>query len=269
MSIKDILVHVDHTESSVIRLKVAAGYVSLFGSHLTGLHVQEPLTYEYYQSAVTPEFIKDVQAERDGMIKQTESLFVKNTKAQKDLTNLVFETGNILATLVKYASVNDVVIVGQQDPLQRLGHLPEKLAMASGGPVIVIPDRYEPIPNATNVLIAWNGKKESIRAIRDALPWLIAANSVKILSVNVPRNPEILGHDIGEHLSRHSVNVEVDSIMADEADVATCLLAMANDYKSNMLVMGAYGHSRLQEVILGGVTISILESMDLPVLLSH
>jgi len=122
-------------------------------------------------------------------------------------------------------------------------------------------------------LIAWNAGREAARAVRDALPLLKRMRSATVLVVDLKENPyghgEEPGADIATHLARHGVKVEIDRWSIPDAKPAEVILSRAADYGSDLLVMGAYGHSRVRELVLGGVTRSILEQMTLPVLMSH
>jgi nucleotide-binding universal stress UspA family protein len=123
------------------------------------------------------------------------------------------------------------------------------------------------------VLVGWNAGREATRAVHDALPLLVKASSVTITAVN-PRvglgaHGQEPGADIARHLARHGVTVEVEHTAAPEIGAADILLNRASELSADLLVVGAYGHSRLREFLLGGVTRSLLHQMTLPVLLSH
>ena len=126
-----------------------------------------------------------------------------------------------------------------------------------------------------NVIIAWNNSRESARAVADALPLLTGAERVTILALNPKGGVELDGHgdvpgaDIALHLARHDVNVDAAQLVTEDVSVADMLLSRAADEGADLLVISAYGHSRLGELVLGGVTRSILAHMTLPVLMSH
>jgi len=120
-------------------------------------------------------------------------------------------------------------------------------------------------------LLAWNASREATRATTDALPFLRAADKVVVAPVKPDRaaHGEAPGTDIGLYLSRHGVRVEVAAIEGTELDAGSALLSRAADLSIDLIVMGAYGHSRMSELILGGVTRTMMESMTVPVLMSH
>jgi nucleotide-binding universal stress UspA family protein len=122
-------------------------------------------------------------------------------------------------------------------------------------------------------MIAWDSGREAARAVNDALPVLEQATAVTVLSVNprpgIDLHGEEPGADIALHLSRHGVKVEVQQTQVEEINVGDTVLSRLADLGCDLLVMGAYGHSRLREVVLGGVTRTLFESMTVPVLMSH
>jgi nucleotide-binding universal stress UspA family protein len=122
-----------------------------------------------------------------------------------------------------------------------------------------------------NVMICWDGSRAAARAVADAIPVLGKSGRIEIVSVtNEPgKQDEIEGADIGRHLARHGLKVDVQRISGGDIDVADALLSHAADSSADFMVMGGYGHSRLREFVLGGVTRLIFESMTVPVLLSH
>jgi len=120
-----------------------------------------------------------------------------------------------------------------------------------------------------HALIAWNGSREAARAVRDALPLLKLARKVTVLAVEPQSNGHAPGADLALHLARHGVTVDLDQDTAPGMDAADILLSRASDLSSDLIVMGAYGHARMRETILGGVTRSMLAAMTAPVLMSH
>jgi nucleotide-binding universal stress UspA family protein len=121
------------------------------------------------------------------------------------------------------------------------------------------------------VLVCWDGGRTAARAIGDAIPFLTRAKAVDVVIVATEpgKGDEIPGADMGRHLARHGLKVEVKRIVAPDIDVANAILSYAADSSADFMVMGGYGHSRLREFILGGATRRILQSMTVPVLMSH
>jgi nucleotide-binding universal stress UspA family protein len=167
----------------------------------------------------------------------------------------------------------DLSVVEQAEP--ETSAIEEKIIEAvlfdSGRPVIVVPYIQKAPLKLDHVMVCWDGSRASSRAIADAMPFLERARSVEVVIVANERGKqdEIEGADMGQHLARHGLTVEVKRIVAGEIDVADVLLSHAADAETDFVVMGGYGHSRLREFVLGGVTRSILRTMTAPVLMSH
>jgi nucleotide-binding universal stress UspA family protein len=167
----------------------------------------------------------------------------------------------------------DLAVVGQAEPEKAS---PEELiaeaALFGGGrPVLVVPYIQKTGLAPGKVVLCWDGSRAAARAAGDALPFLARAEGIEVLIVTGERgkSDEIPGADIGHHLARHGLNVDVKRIVATDSDVASTILSYVADVSADLIVMGGYGHSRLREFILGGVTRSILESMTVPTLMSH
>ena len=143
----------------------------------------------------------------------------------------------------------------------------------SGRPVCFVPYIQRDGIKLDRLVCCWDGSRPVARAINDALPFLTRAGAVDLLIVlnEKTRNEEreIRGVEMGKHLARHGIKVEVKTMVAPDIDVTNTILSYVADSSATMIVMGAYGHSRLREFLLGGVTRGILSSMTVPVLMSH
>jgi len=141
----------------------------------------------------------------------------------------------------------------------------------SGRPVIVVPYIQRTPLKLDRVMVCWDGSRAAARAVADAMPLLERAENVEVVIVTNERgkHDEIEGAEIGQHLARHGLKVEVNRIMRGDIDVADALLSHSADSGADFIVMGGYGHSRLREFMLGGVTRKILQSMPVPALMSH
>jgi nucleotide-binding universal stress UspA family protein len=122
-----------------------------------------------------------------------------------------------------------------------------------------------------HVMICWDGSRAATRAIADGMPLLERAKQIEvvIIAANEAKSNELPGVDLGQHLARHGLKIDVKRMTAPDIDVAATILSYAADTGTDLIVMGGYGHSRLREFVLGGVTRGILESMTVPVLMSH
>ena len=167
----------------------------------------------------------------------------------------------------------DLAIIGQAEP--ETNAVEEVIVQAalfeSGRPVIVVPYIQKAPLKLDRVMVCWDGSRAATRAIGDAMPLLERAGRVEIVVVANERGKqdEIEGADMGQHLARHALNVELKRTVIGDINVADVILSHAADVSSDFIVMGGYGHLRLREFVLGGVTRSILRTMTAPVLMSH
>ena len=171
----------------------------------------------------------------------------------------------------------DLIVIGQLDAYDSQAGLlrarPEEVTMLAGRPVLVVPFTGDFERIDTRVLIGWDASREAARAVKDAVPLLGHAETVTVLTIDAEQSPfghgEIPGADIALYLARHGVKAEVARTVSAGIGIGNTLLSRAADYEANLLVMGAYGHSRVRELLLGGTTRTVLTSMILPVLMSH
>jgi nucleotide-binding universal stress UspA family protein len=167
----------------------------------------------------------------------------------------------------------DLAVVGQAEPKTNAveGIIVEAALFDSGRPVIIVPYIQKAPLKLDRVMVCWDGGRVAARAIGDAVPLLQRAGHVEVVIVanELGKQDQIEGADVGAHLARHGLNVEVKRILLGDIDVADALLSHAADEGVDFIVMGGYGHSRLREFVLGGITRSFMESMTVPVLMSH
>ena len=185
------------------------------------------------------------------------------------LTGIPYETA---AEISAAARLCDLSIVLQPEQTRDTfdNTIPLEILFQSGGPVLVMPHTHKGPFEPRRIGIAWDGSRLAARAVRDAAPFLARAQAITILCINESKTPEIPSPtELAAHLARHGLKAEVERISADRADVQPLILSMAADASMELLVMGAYGHSRLQERLLGGVSRGMFQSMTVPTLMSH
>ena len=176
-----------------------------------------------------------------------------------------------------HARYADVAILGQIDPdsdeMAAIRPHPERVALASGRPILVVPyaGQFETI--GRRIVVAWDASREATRAVNDAMPLLAAAEMVTVLTIDPHQGPaghgELPGADISLHLARHGVKAAIERTVSAGVPAGEVVLSRTADLAADLLVMGAYGHSRARELLLGGVTRTVLNSMTVPVLMSH
>jgi nucleotide-binding universal stress UspA family protein len=170
----------------------------------------------------------------------------------------------------------DLLIISATNPDETTGveaDFVEQTVMAAGRPIIVLPFKGDSKLNFSDIVLGWNGEREAARAAFDALPILKAAKKVRIVRTDPQKDPSlkgsIAGADLAEALSRHGVKAEATSLPTSGDGAGQALLRCADDNGSDLIVMGAYGHSRLREYIFGGATQYVLAHLNRPVLMSH
>lgn len=282
MPFKDLLVQVDGSKAAPARYRAAIKLALDHGAHLTGLCLAvEPPIPATIMGMVPPDII---ESQHQAIKEQAESaaasfrLSVEQAGLSGECRIVQVLDFDAVDIFVEHARHVDLAILGQADP-EEGSLLKESFAadvvMGCGRPVMVVP--YIGTPAAApgdRVLVAWDGGREATRAVNDALPILERAHSVTVLSVNPQmsgdgggrRDP---GADISLHLARHGVKVTAARTIARDVSVGDALLADIADNSITLLVMGAYGHSRLREFVLGGTTRELLQHMTVPVLMSH
>ena len=266
MILKDILVHLDDSRHAPARLKLALALAQSHGARLTALIV---ITHPYYQpgDADAESTTARMQAEFNELIAQTSVSAELITVDCKVIGTGVSEVVN------RHAYYADLVVVGQTEQGSGDRHtpddLPERLVLASGRPVLVIPYTASYQEVGHRVLVAWRPGREATRAINDSLPLLALAAEVNVLAINPTEPDDSDGGKLCAHLARHGIAAKAEQTAADDISVADVLLNRAFIEGSDLLVMGAYAQTRLGALTLGEVARHILKHMTLPVLMSH
>jgi nucleotide-binding universal stress UspA family protein len=277
MIIKDIVVHVDDSKNHEERIKVATELAGRFDAHLTGVYVKAPAYLPAYVAAqVGPDVIEmQAKASAEAAAKAAEN-FEKATKAAGLTAEMRIGEGPIDEVLALHARYSDLCVVGQTDPDGDAPaddiDVPGHVVLFSGRPVLIVPYVGKFSNIGKRVLVAWNGSREAARAVNDALPFLEGASQVTVLAVNPKetRDPlgDLPGADISLHFARHGVKVEAAQIIADDVQVGDMLLSRISDGGYDLVVMGAYGRSRLRELVMGASR-HILHHMTVPIFMAH
>lgn len=169
------------------------------------------------------------------------------------------------------ARLSDLSIVSQPDPDRETcdNLLPQTLLLQAGGPLLMVPYTFHGALNTRRIGICWDGSRLAARALRDAMPLISKANALTVLTVNEPASVEASPDRLLARLASLGLPARSIGLQADHSDIQAMLLSAAADESLDLLVMGGYGHSRLREVVLGGVTRDMFRSMTMPVLMSH
>jgi nucleotide-binding universal stress UspA family protein len=277
MIIKDVVVSLSVTEGGSFTGDYAVSVAAAFDAHLTGIaFVYDPVIPVASTGYIPPEVIETQQRDAQDAAKAAIDRFAaaaarSGVAAEPTMLPASFAGAGEQFGLI--ARRFDLAIVGQAEPdkaaVEEL--IAESTLFESGRPVIVVPYIQKTPLKLDRVMVCWDGSRPAARAIADAMPLLERAGQVEVVIVanEAGEKDEIPGADMGEHLARHGLKVNINRIVDSDVDVADMLLSHAADSSADFIVMGGYGHSRLREFVLGGVTRAILRSMTVPVLMSH
>jgi len=177
------------------------------------------------------------------------------------------EAGEAIGTLARLYDMT-IVLQPESSSASYDNHIPQEVLFNSGGPMLMVPYIHHGPLDAQHVGIAWDGSRLAARAWRDALPFLMGAKAVTVIAVN-EQPSEASSDRLVSHLTRRGIAARVQRLTADRGNVQGAILSIAAESSMGLLVMGGYGHSRLHERILGGVTRSMFDTMTVPVLMSH
>jgi nucleotide-binding universal stress UspA family protein len=283
MSYRSILVHLDESPRCAVRTEIAAGLALAHGAHLRGL---APAGLVNLPARVTPSvtgspnFLELAQAS----LNERASALVREFEQRVRAIGVESFDGRVddddtVPSLVQHAGVHDLVVLGQTDrsaPSTTLDvAIPEQVLMHGGTATLVVPaaGRFERV--GQNVLIAWNATRESARALHDAMPVLRRARLVHLMCLeresDLRHVTRLQINDARDWLVRHGVELHIhqEPVRGGAGDVGEALLTRADDLGADLVVTGGYGHSRMAEFLLGGVTRRLLSRMTVPVLLSH
>lgn len=275
MSIRDLIVYV--TANPGAEVGAAMDLAQSHDAHLSALHVVDiPIPPIALEAGVSGAYI---EAERQGLLeaaaKAQAQVSSASQKAGKDVEWRLTE-GETVHRIAFQARYADMVVMGaaagvDEPPFKR--DLCERTVLETGKPVVIIPQGYSGTGFGRSVTVAWDGSREAARAVADAMPLLQKADRVSVIAVDPDREMGALGDlpgaDICHHLARHGVNAEAQTTNSGSASIGETLLKWATGQDADLLVMGAYGHWRLRELVLGGVTRDVLRDPHIPIMMSH
>jgi len=279
MSYRTILVHLQSKDTSDRLLSLAVDLALQHNAHLIAAYVvPSPQFYVSSELPIPTEVIERHEIHHKKISRELKEEFELATATHEFVSEWreIREEGlSMASTIVDMARTVDLVLMAQRatnDEIKTHPNLPEDVVLACARPVIVVP-KSAAEHRFNNVFIAWDGREQAVRAVFDSLPILREADSVRIHTINAKGRGKyrILNNpgELANTLSRHGVNVSISESDSLNGEVGEEILQYANDIGSDMLVMGAYGHTRIREYVFGGVTRKVLAEMPIPVLMSH
>jgi nucleotide-binding universal stress UspA family protein len=270
MTIKDILVYVDNDETCDQRLDVAINLCNIYDAHLSGVYIKQRISIPAYAGVYMPvEVYETNDKETTKLLEEAKSRFT--TKTDTAVINSDFRDydGDVSYQLSLASRYSDLLLVPQRladkFDLNPYYQAPDIL-MGASCPVLLLPAAAPVNLPPQRVLLAWDGGRESAKAFKAALPMLGDVKKIDVLTVSPEQGAATA---IAQHMNRHGFEIEVHEVDGGHFDVGGILLEQAKALDSQMIVMGAYGHSRIRELMLGGTTRHVLDHTDLPVLFSH
>ena len=279
MSIRRILVSLNETANNDAVIGTASVLAREFDASVTGLYVV-PAAPAYPEARYEP--IPEIfEAHREHFRRRSASVEQAFTAGFPDTSprpRLLIENSDsplIGDVVMDRGRCFDLVLLSETEMQSERGvelDFVPRVAVAAGRPVLVVPARAPLVSPPETVVIGWNGSRESARALFDSLPFLERAKRIHVVLVDPPSDRprlETWGEDIGGVLDRHGVRATAASVRSCGKTAGEVLWQTVADTGASLLVIGAYGHSRLSEFILGGVTRTVLRQMKCPVLLSH
>jgi nucleotide-binding universal stress UspA family protein len=256
MAYKDILVYLDPTVETVERIRLAVSLAKAHGARLIGVDVSAPTAGQ--------------ETETEDAVSRAFS----DTTRESGLTT-IFAPANKASEPDNFIHCVDLMIAPGPESLAhgtvRRAAL-DRALLESGAPMLMLPPEWKPGPVGDNIVIAWNAGREALRAVHDAMPLLESAKKVTLFAFSsrpsaLRRSAEMLV----DHLAAHGVKAEHISDWTNTGDLTAveALFASLDTQDADLIVAGAFGHSRIYEGLFGGVTLDLMRQQSLPVLMSH
>lgn len=277
--LRRIAVHLDSDEDCARRIDIAAALARRHQARLVGIYASFRHPQDAYEGTMVTAAINAIDV-NSGLVEQQKLMTQLHEAAKRAGVVSQFRTDEALPEdILAYESrFCDVLVISQPanyefEPLLLPGFL-ASVILTAGRPVLMLPAMGNAKPIGKRVLYCWDGGRESARAIADAAPFLHEAKELFVLVIDPHKKPQryTAQHraDLSDYCLQHQYPLpqSIERFSAGTT-VGECILSAAADTGSDLLVMGAYGHSRLRQAILGGTTRTLVESMTLPVMFSH
>jgi nucleotide-binding universal stress UspA family protein len=274
LDIAEIVVFIDGQSESAGILRFAGALAQEHDAHLIGVFIQPELEYTRAETFARGKGMLEVRevhrAQLERVEKRQRALFediVVHQGIRSEWRSLTHRSSEAGAA----AHCADLTVIARSERSGKVTSPPglvESLILTSGRPVILFPLNGT-VSHIRRILVGWNAGRQAVRAVADALPLLVRAEAVEVLAVDPERHRDSGQADIARHLARHGAHVDVRRVSSGGADIGRVLLSQAARFGADLVVIGAYGHSRLSEWVFGGVTQTVLREAGLPVLMSR
>ena len=288
MAIRKLLLPLTGTAAGESALATALIIARIWHAHVTALHVRvdsrdvAPLAGEGLSGAMIEEMMTATERESGERSQAVRAMFDRFVAAHDVVlseprpnepgatANFAAVTGREEDLVAQQARLADLTIVPHPETGSEVSSSDALHAVLfdSGRPVLIAP-HVPPESVGTRIAVAWNGTAESAAGVQAALPWMVHAEAVRLLSAEEYQRRGPAAQDLAAYLALHGVAAEIATFRPIDRDVGKGLLAAATEFRADLLTMGAYSHSRLRQLILGGVTRHVLEHATLPVMMNR
>lgn len=275
MSYRCMLVHVDDDDACARRVEYAVRLAHAFDAELVGIYLVPGTEMTPTAAAMLRADVVERRLGRFDSAQHAAENAFRTACATAGLAAIDWRApaGGPADAAVAHARCCDLFIVGQPGGTGFRDNLVSNVLLSSGHPTLVVPRVGGPDRLCERVLVAWDGGREAARAIGDAMPLLARARQVDVIAVDDDAEPAVderlAGTRLRAWLARHGVVADIARQEAADVGVGDWLLSRAADLGSDLIVMGGYGHARMRELVLGGVTRTILRSLTVPVFMAH
>lgn len=275
MALKNLLVHVGDDKLSDARITAACTMARNSDADVTGLYVRPyPVVIPAAPIGGAVPVIEGLSEAFEKACDEAQERFSKITEREGVQGNWHEDDGDAAERIALHARYADLSVIGQWSPDDTPDRLPRDLAalvaLSSGRPVMMLPYAGDHSLAFKRVMLCWNGTRESARAAHDMLAVMPEGTHVDVLCVDPDdageRDP---GADIARLLASHGLEVDAHRMSSGDISVSDTILSASSDFGSDLIVMGAYGHARFQEIAFGGATRDIMQAAPVPLLLSH
>jgi nucleotide-binding universal stress UspA family protein len=275
--VKDIVVNLTGSTPQDFAADYAVSLAQLFDAHIAGVaFIYEPVIPGSLMGGIPTDLIEAQREENTKAAQAATGRFeaaAARAGVSAEVRILDASVAGAADLFGRAARRFDLAVVGQARPKEGASEelLIEGALFESGRPVVVVPHVQTQGVTLERVLVCWDGSRPATRAIADGMPFLRRAKAIDIVAVSGERGKgsELVGTNMARHLARHGLAVELKRVSAGDVDVPSAIAAFAKEIGADFMIMGGYGHSRLREFILGGVTRTVLSSSTIPVLMSH
>ncbi len=278
MAYKEIVIHLDGSKGQEAFVKTVAGFARKHNARLVGVYAGTAFELPAYIEAQLPPEVLDTHLKQvEETAEDSMNAFRKMAEAEGVPFDVRRGDSQIAESICLHSRYADIAAIMQpnkeDDGAGARRDVADHVVLGAGAPVLMVPHRWTSDTIGKKIVVAWDGSMQAARAGRDAMPLLHDADEVHVLTVGPKPGArgigDVPGADYTQYLASHNVEVELKNIKPAGQSVGDAILEYCRDIKADLLVSGGYGHARIGELILGGVTDTLIERATIPLLMSH